>query len=175
MRMPSEGELTFLFEGDERQLHQFIENHRETLERHRFVLADELAIEKQIPIVFAYVYSVIVDWGEFDDEIVRLFGERLQDESVEVTTTDKGLDVTYNGQLHPIALTFSGKDRYITIRGFQELIRDKYEIRLFEDSYWSDTHEFLILPKQQWEELDTRYPARNREIFRIIDDTLDFP
>ncbi|WP_235615875.1 hypothetical protein [Brevibacillus reuszeri] len=73
-----------------------------------------------------------------------MFGERLPDESVEVTTTDKGLDVTYNGQLHSFALTLSGKDRYITIRGFQELIRDKYEIRLFEASYLSDTHEFLI-------------------------------
>ena len=175
MRMPSDSELTFLFEGDERQLQQFIENHRETLERHRFVLADELAIEKQIPIVFAYVYSIIVDWGEFDEEIVRLFGERLPDESVEVTATEKGLDVTYNGHLHSIALTFSGKDRYITIRGFQELIRDKYEIRLFEASYLSDTHEFLILPKRQWEVLDARYPAQIREMFRVIDGELDFP
>ena len=64
MRMPSDSELTFLSEGDERQLQQFIENHRETLERHRFGLEDELAIEKQIPIVFAYVYSVID--GELD-------------------------------------------------------------------------------------------------------------
>lgn len=104
-----------------------------------------------------------------------MFGKRLPDETVEVTSTDKGLDVTYNGQLHSIALTFSRQDRYITIRGFQELIRDKYEIRLFEDSYFSDTHEFLILPKRQWEELDARYPARSREIFRVIDDELDFP
>ncbi|WP_235615876.1 hypothetical protein [Brevibacillus reuszeri] len=50
-------ELTNLFEGDEQQLLQFIENHREPLERHRIVLEDELAIEKQIPIAFAYIYS----------------------------------------------------------------------------------------------------------------------
>lgn len=91
-----------------------------------------------------------------------MFGKRLPDETVEVTSTDKGLDVTYNGQLHSIALTFTGNDRYITIRGFQELIRDKYEIRRFEASYLSDTHDFLILPKLQWEELDARYPVRNR-------------
>ncbi|OMF83771.1 hypothetical protein BK146_33000, partial [Paenibacillus sp. FSL R7-0333] len=71
--------------------------------------------------------------------------------------------------------TFTGNDRYITIRGFQELVGDKYEIRLFEASYFSDTHEFLILPKRQWEKLDARYPARSREIFRVIDDELDFP
>ncbi|MEK4003607.1 hypothetical protein [Paenibacillus sp. FSL H3-0333] len=146
MRMPSDSELTLLFEGDEQQLQQF-----------------------------TFAYSVIVDWGEEDEEIIRLFGKRLPDETVEVTSTDKGLDVTYNGQLHSIALTFTGQDRYITIRGFQEVIRDKYEIRLFEASYLSDTHEFLILPKQKWEELDDRYPVRVREIFRIIDDELDFP
>ncbi|MEK3839152.1 hypothetical protein [Paenibacillus sp. FSL P2-0136] len=146
MRMPSDSELTLLFEGDEQQLQQFV-----------------------------FANSVIVDWGEEDEEIVRLFGKQLPDETVEVTPTDKGLDVTYNGQMHSIALTFSGDDRYITIRGFQELIRDKYEIRLFEASYFSDTHEFLILPKRKWEELDARYPVRSREIFRILDEELDFP
>ncbi|QUL54952.1 hypothetical protein KDC22_32760 [Paenibacillus tritici] len=146
MRMPSDSELTLLFVGDEQQLQQF-----------------------------AFANSVTIDWREEDEEIVRLFGKQLPDETVEVTPTDKGLDVTYNGQMHSIALTFTGNDRYITIRGFQELIRDKYEIRLFEASYLSDTHEFLILPKQKWEELDARYPARSREIFRVIDDELDFP
>ncbi|MFD2409858.1 hypothetical protein [Paenibacillus rhizoplanae] len=146
MRMPSDSELTLLFEGDEQQLQQF-----------------------------AFANSVTIDWREEDEEIVRLFGKQLPDETVEVTPTDKGLDVTYNGQMHSIALTFTGNDRYITIRSFQELIRDKYEIRLFEASYLSDTHEFLILPKQKWEELDARYPVRSREIFRVIDDELDFP
>lgn len=146
MRVPSDSELTLLFEGDGEQLEQF-----------------------------TFVYSIVVDWREEDEEIIRLFGKRLPDETVEVTSTDKGLDVTYNGQRHSIPLTFTGKDRYITIRGFQELIRDKYEIRLFEESYLSDTHEFLILPKRQWEELDDRYPARSREIFRVLDDELDFP
>ncbi|MBG9794285.1 hypothetical protein ABD76_18580, partial [Paenibacillus dendritiformis] len=82
---------------------------------------------------------------------------------------------TYYGQLHSIALTFSEKDRYITIRGFLKLIRDKYEIRLFADSYFSVTHQFLILPNRLWEELDARCPTRTREMFRSIDDELDFP
>ncbi len=180
MRMPNDSELTLLFEGDERGLRQFIEQHRETLERHQLMddvneLAEELAIEEQIPMVFAFVYSVTVDWREYDEDIVRLFGERLPDETVEVESTDTGLDVTYNGQGHSIALSFSGKDRYITIRGFQELIRDKYEIRLFAGSYLSDTHDFLVLPNRQWKELDARYPVQVGEIFRVIDDELDFP
>ncbi|NMF01050.1 hypothetical protein [Aneurinibacillus aneurinilyticus] len=180
MRIPSDSELTFLFEGDEQRLQQFIEKYRETFEHYQLMddvkeLSDEFTIKEQIPIVFAFVYGVTVDWREYDEEIIQLFSERLPDETVEVATTDKGLEVTYNGQLHSIALTFSGKDRYITIRGFQELIRDKYEIRLFEASYFSDTHDFLVLPKQQWEELDAQYPAQIGEMFRVIDDGLDFP
>lgn len=180
MRIPSDSELTILFDGDERQLQQFIEKHRETFERYQIMddvneLADELTVEEQIPVVFAFVHGVTVDWREYDEDIVRLFGEMLSDETVEVANTDKGLDITYNGQLHSIPLTFTGKDRYITIRGFQELIKDKYEIRLFEASYLSDTHDFLILPNRQWEELDARYPDRIREMFRVIDDELDFP
>jgi len=180
MSMPSDSELTFLFEGDERQLQQFIQKHQQTFERYRLMddvkeLADELPIEEQIPIVFAFAYSVTVDWREDDEAIVRMFAERLPEETVEVATSDKGLDVTYNGQPHSIALTFTGRDRYITIRGLQALIKDKYEIRLFAPSYFSDTHDFLVLPNRQWEALDARYPEQVTELFRVIDDELDFP
>ncbi|WP_019636531.1 hypothetical protein [Paenibacillus fonticola] len=180
MNMPSNSELTFLFEGDEQQLELFIERHYKTFERYQLIddlkeLKNDYELEEQISIVFSVVYGVSVDWREDDEEIVRMFSERLQEETVEVTFTDKGLDVTYNDQLHSIALTFSGDDRYITIRGFQELIREKYEIRLLEYSYFSDTHDFLILPKRQWEELEARYPESIGKVFRIIDDKLDYP
>lgn len=65
MRMPSDSELTLLFEGDGQQLEQF-----------------------------TFAYNVIVDWREEDEEIVRLFGKRLPDETVEVTSTVKGLDAS---------------------------------------------------------------------------------
>ncbi|MFD7522227.1 hypothetical protein [Paenibacillus chitinolyticus] len=76
MRMPSDSELTLLFDGDGRQLQQFIEKHHEKLKRY-------------------------------------------------------------------------------------QLMDDENEIRLFEASYLSDTHDFLILPKRQWEELDARYTVQN--------------
>ncbi|BFH63654.1 hypothetical protein [Paenibacillus azoreducens] len=180
MRTPSDSELRFLFEGDERQLQQFIEKHHDFFESYQVMddvkeLADELTVEEQVPVVFSFVYGVAVDWREYDEDIIRYFGEMLPDGTVEVESTDKGMDVTYNGQVHSIELSFTGKDRYITIRGFQEIIKDKYQIRLFEFSYLSDTHEFLILPNQRWEELDAQYPVQNKEMFRIIDDELDFP
>lgn len=172
MRMPSDSELTLLFEGDEQELRQLIENHRETLEHRRILDYVNDMTDKE---VFTYVYGVNVDWREDDEEIIRLFGEQLPDEKIEVVRTDKGLDISCNGQQHSIALTFSEADRYITIRGFQKLIKDKYDIRLFEDSYWSDTHTFLILPNQQWEVLEARYPVQTKEIFRVVDNKLDFP
>ena len=181
MKLPEDHEITLLFEGNEQQLQQFVEHHRSDLERRRAldyakdVLADRLPIEEKIRIVFGYVYGVNVDWREYDRDIIEMFGERLPESSVGVEETDTGLDVTYNGQHHLIPLQFNEQDRYVTIRGFQEIIKDTYEIRLFEDSYFSDTHQFLLLPKQQWNEVDTRYPDQSKNMFRVIDAELDFP
>ncbi|MDF2663914.1 MAG: hypothetical protein K0Q94_6705, partial [Paenibacillus sp.] len=49
------------------------------------------------------------------------------------------------------------------------------EIRLFEGSYMSDTHDFLVLPKESWEELEKRYPTQLADTFRVVDGELDFP
>ncbi|MDF2714273.1 MAG: hypothetical protein K0R28_1198 [Paenibacillus sp.] len=180
MRMPDETDLAFLFEGDREQLNRFIEKYKERFQNGRIMndieeMAEEYTVEDQIPIVFSFVFGVTVDWREYDEEIVRLFGERLPDETIEVENTDDGLLVTYNGTPFPVRLSFSGKDRYITIRGFNEIIKPKYEIRLFEGSYMSDTHDFLVLPKECWEELEKRYPSKLANTFRVVDEELDFP
>ncbi|MEF3305793.1 hypothetical protein [Paenibacillus sp. GYB003] len=180
MLLPDENDLTFLFEGDRRQADLFIEKHKPLFEEGQWMddveeMAEEYATEELIPIVFSFVFGVTIDWREYDDEIVRLFGARLPDETVDVEQTDEGLLVTYNGRSHPIRLSFSGGDRYITIRAFNEIIKPTYEIRLFQGSYMSDTHDFLVLRGERWAELERRYPGRMAEMFTIIDDTVDFP
>lgn len=180
MQMPDKSDLTFLFEGDRQRLREFVEKYEETLQKVGVIgdieeMANDYTVEEQIPIVFSFVFGVTVDWREYDDEIVRLFGENMPGETVEVETTDDGLLVSYNGTPHPVRLSFSPKDRYITIRAFNAIIKPKYEIRLFEGSYMSDTHDFLVLPKTTWEELEAKYPAQVAETFRVIDEALDFP
>ncbi|TMV42952.1 hypothetical protein FE783_36710 [Paenibacillus mesophilus] len=179
MRMPDEADLAFLFEGDREGLNRFIEKHTKRLKQGELndirSMAEEYTIEEQIPIVFAFVFAATVDWREYDEDIVHLFGKRLPDEQVEVETIEEGLLVTYNGTPHTVKLTFSGKDRYITIRAFNEMVKPSYEFRLFEGSYLSDTHDFLGLRTDTWEALEQRYPAKVAELFRVVDAELDFP
>lgn len=162
MPVPTTNEMSFLFEEDAVQLQHFISEHKEILKRRGISEEDlkELSEEPnqdQIVQMFTSIYGLAVDWREYDKDIVLLFGKAIP-EQVEVENTDKGLDVVYDGLDYKIALSFSPKDRYITIRGFQSIVRDRYEVRLFEASYLSDTHEFLILPHETWSELEERYP-----------------
>ena len=73
-----------------------------------------------------------------------------------------------------VGLTFSPRDRYICLRAINEALKGQYELRLFVPSYSSDTHEFLVKSVSWWAEFDHLHPERSREIFRIIDDGLDF-
>ena len=81
----------------------------------------------------------------------------------------------YDGSKHDIKLSFSGADRYITIRGFNQIINNDYEIRLFDSSFYSDTHVFLILPKSWLNDLDNRFGEKVSGIFTVITEGLDFP
>ncbi|GAA3405841.1 hypothetical protein ACFFNY_30120 [Paenibacillus hodogayensis] len=181
MRMPSDNELAMLLEGDAERLKTFGQEHGSVLKRYGvndaqdLLTGDKQEDGNQIRDLFAAVFGVIVDWREEDEEIVLLIGRNLPDETVQAAATDEGLDVTYNGELHRIPLSFSQKDRYMTIRGMNGLIRDKYELRLFEASYFSDTHELLVLPNAKWKSLEERYPEQIKEMFRTIDAELDFP
>ncbi len=177
--MPTEKDLAFLFERDESQLQHFLHNHKNVFERYGMTETDfkELAsepLDQQVIQAFALVFAKAIDWREYDDEIVRLLGESIPEE-VEVENTDDGLQVTYDGQVYPIKLSFSPQDRYITIRGFAAILKDKYEPRLITESYMSDTHEILVLPNEVWQRMQQQYPAQLESMFMIIHDTLDFP
>lgn len=172
-----EQDFELLFENDEARVAQFVEEHRDSLNNYAddILQDDSYTLADKTQALFSAVYGVVVDWREYDDEIVKLFGQAMPDEDVAVECTDQGLLVTYNGVQHPITLTFSPADRYVTIRGFQSIIGDKYEIRLLERSYYSDTHEFIVLPREQWARLEQRYGNKLSEVFRIVDEELDFP
>lgn len=123
---------------------------------------------------FSYDHGVVIDWRHEDDLIVRDFASKLENENLSAEATDEGLRVNYNGANYNIPLTFSGKDRYITIRGLIGILKDKYEIRAFDESLGSDTHVFYIKPKEWWAFMDANFPERMKEIFYPVDDELDF-
>ena len=123
---------------------------------------------------FASNNGTVIDWHSEDDLIVRDFAAKLENERLSAKCTDTGLLVFYNGIEHEIPLTFSGKDRYVTIRGLIGILKDKYEIRVFEDSLGSDTHIFYIKPKKWWAFMDKHFPEAMKKVFFEIDDKLDF-
>lgn len=178
MQYPTELEWQLLFTGNETDLKAYALANQELLKTYGM---DDVAedpnstVQEKIQLLLAAVHSVVVDWREYDDEIVRLFAARLPEETIDVKESDNGLLVTYNRVEHVIALSMSPNDRYITIRGFQEIVGAKYEIRLFEHSYFSDTHEFLILPRYVWDRLETEYGEQVGKVFRVVDSELDFP
>ncbi|GGD57392.1 hypothetical protein [Paenibacillus nasutitermitis] len=179
MAFPTENELDVLFTGNKAQLNHLVEANKERLNRYGITgeeleeLEDE-PLKERIVQVFSFIYSVVVDWREYDDEIIRLFGKIIPEE-VEVEENDEGLLVHVDHAAYPVKLSFSPKDRYITIKAFNEIIKDKYELRLFEASYYSDTHEFLLLPNETWDSLAKKYSQQVEQIFRPIDPDLDFP
>ncbi|RXZ80271.1 hypothetical protein EBB07_19090 [Paenibacillaceae bacterium] len=167
-----------MFEGSVERVDAFLQQHASQFQKSDLSEFSRAAREESLSDtrinVFSWVYSVHVDWREEDEEIVRLFGERLP-EVLKAVCTDEGLLVNYAGVSYPIPLSFSHKDRYITIRGLADIIKEGYEIRLFRSSYYSDTHAFLLLPRSQWHSLTHRYDALVEEVFQTVSETLDFP
>ncbi|NHN34461.1 hypothetical protein [Paenibacillus agricola] len=177
--MPTDKDLNLLIETDKAHIQEFIETYKSSFRQHGISAADleELAtypFNDQALQIFAYVFAKSIDWREYDEEIVRLLGESIP-ETVEVENTDDGLKVTYDGDVYPIKLSFSPQDRYITIRGFAAIIKDRYEPRLITGSYMSDTHDIIVLPNEKWQELQRKYPEQLKSMFMVIHDTLDFP
>ena len=166
---PELDECTLLFDPEQEALNIFLKKYEKEM--------DTRHLEKDLPldILFSYIFGVVVDWREYDSDIIKYFGEYIPEKNISVNETKDGLNVIYDKNSFDIKLSFSGADRYITIRAFNEIISSDYEIRLFDSSFYSDTHVFLILPKLWWNELDNRYGEKTAEIFTVITDTLDFP
>jgi hypothetical protein len=138
-----------LVEGDAEQVHEYFRTNRAT---------------------------AVIDWRADDAEIVEDFS-RLLDEGDELTVarTDHGLTITYHGVEHPVSLPNSISARYITIHSLLQIIAPTYQARLVRDSYYSDTHVFLLRRSTWWAELDRSHPERATELFQPVTEDLDFP
>ena len=166
---PDFNECLLLFEPEQEAMDSFFVKYKEDMDFH--------SLEKDLPldVIFSYLFGAAVDWREYDSDIITYFGEYIPEKNVAVEETDEGLNVLYDSNSFDIKLNFSSSDRYNTIRGFNEIISDDYEIRLFDSSFYSDTHVFLILPKAWWNNLDSRFREKVGGIFTVITEGLDFP
>ena len=166
---PDFNECLLLFEPEQEALDSFFIKYKEDM--------DSNSLEKDFPldVIFSYLFGVVVDWREYNSDIITYFSEYIPEKNVGVKETDDGLNVLYDGDSFDIKLSFSGADRYNTIRGFNQILSNDYEIRLFDSSFYSDTHGFLILPKDWWNKLDSRFGEKVSGIFTVITEGMDFP
>ena len=179
MKRPTWDEVVLLFEDNRARRETFIKHHQSELEE----LLGDLQEDGEDPCsyfdtAFSWVYGVIVDWREYEEDLVRYFNEALDDsDSLSATYDDESSSevIIYNKEKHIVPLTESQADRYIVIRALQEILKGKYSFKLFAFSYMSDTHGFLVLPSLWWEKAESIYPQKVKELFMDITDTLDFP
>ncbi|MGC4789569.1 hypothetical protein ACLQ22_17250 [Micromonospora sp. DT178] len=120
--------------------------------------------------------TAVIDWRADDTEVVWDFG-RFLDEGDELGSehADDGLTITYNGISHQVTLPGTLANRYETIRAVIRILAPKYDARLVRDSYYSDTHVFLVRHAAWWAELDRHHPERAAELFQPVTAELDFP
>ncbi|WP_156510128.1 hypothetical protein [Paenibacillus macquariensis] len=178
MKQADQQDWEFLLHGSVEDVDAFMQRHPGMFSGNDRLDFLQAAREEEVSSVranlFSWVYGVTVDWREEDSEIVRLFGECLPGEVI-VEEIDEGLALSYAGENYSIPLMFSPNDRYITIRGIADIIQNQFEIRLFRDSYFSDTHVFVLLSCVQWQELESSHTVEVEKIFQKITPDLNFP
>lgn len=112
-----------------------------------------------------------IDWREEDDSIPRYCEEILQTGTLSAefvdADTEQGceLHIYYDGKNLKVPLTFSSKDRHITICSLNEILEPHYEIRFFTASNGMDTLAFVPLPKSSWDQLEEQYGATLDQYF----------
>jgi len=102
---------------------------------------------------------VYIDWREEEEAIVEYFAEKL-DEADKLAAIWKGdeLWIVYNGKEHKLPLTISPKDRSVALSSLAVVLQPKYEFRFLLQSAGSDTLSFLLLRREEWEELTRSHP-----------------
>ena len=120
--------------------------------------------------------SFPVDWREEETAIVDYVNERISPDelSYEWVGDEEDLALRYRDRRKRVGLTRSPRDRYICIRAINDVLAGDYELRVFRQSLDSDTHELYIKPAKWWGLFDSRDAERSAEVFKRIDETVDF-
>ena len=117
--------------------------------------------------------EIVVDWREDDSDVVQYVANFLDQDELSANWTDESLEITYNGNLYNLSLESIGKNRYNTLRKLNEILRDKYEIRVFNNSFGNDTHTFLVRPNSWWITLEKQCPEKLNNIFSVLTDEME--
>ncbi len=107
-----------------------------------------------------------VDWGDFDDSIIKYFNDKLPDEDkiqfecVEIEK-GRGIDIFLHKDGVSTAIPYADDytDRDTTLKSIEAYVSPKYQIRWYMGSLGSDTLAFCIGLSSQWEQLEQEFGA----------------
>ncbi len=109
-----------------------------------------------------YPYYMVIDWKEYDKDIIELCEDLLKTNKLKAEEVDVPLDKSPLGV--ELYIHYKGKKtkvefeetpyRSTTINTLNKVISDKYEIRFVLESDGSDTLYFLPLSKEEWKILE---------------------
>lgn len=121
---------------------------------------DEDVVEQ----LFENEMLIWIDWREYEEDVISYFNHHLpvgEQIKCEVINIDKprGVDIVLSTDQHKLTIPFADErtDRDTSIRAMQEMVAPRYQIRWYMGSLGSDTLAFVLLPAEQWTELEERF------------------
>lgn len=123
-----------------------------------------------------------VDWGDFDDAIIRYCERILQTGKLSAEYKDAdyergfGLWIHYDGKAMKVPYEGEAADRDTTLISLNEILNPDYEIRLWRGSFGSDTLAFVPMKTEEWEKLEAEFGTDKieKEFMRIEKGTAMF-
>lgn len=112
-----------------------------------------------------------VDWGEEDDNIVRMTADALALDNLTARFDRDSCDllITYRGTEHRVRYREEGvADRDTSIKALNALLQPDYELRVCNASHGSDTLALILLSGTDWARLEQVYPAACAVHFDVI-------
>ena len=178
MLRPVWDELILLFSNNTSGQERFIKKYESELSDLLMDLSEsDESFHGNFDLIIAWVFGIVVDWREYEEDIVNCFNAMLQDDdslSVRFDENDDYGIITYNSNDYKIPLTMSPSDRYEIIRALCSILKDKYGVKLFTSTYPTDTHIFLLLPLSWWNQIDCLFPNTTKQYFTDISVNIDF-
>jgi hypothetical protein len=112
-----------------------------------------------------------VDWGEEDDNIVRMTADALALDNLTARFDRDSCDllISYRGTEHRVRYREEGiADRDTSIKALNALLQPDYELRVCKASHGSDTLALMALSETDWARLEQIYPEAYAVHFEMI-------
>jgi hypothetical protein len=119
---------------------------------------------------------LVVDWRSEEGSLVDALAELLPEARLthEWVNAEGDMYIIYRGRRHKVGHTWSGRDRYITLRRLNEVMAGDYELRVFRHTLGDDTHCFYPAPCEWWAAMDKACPAEVERVFARVAPDMDF-